>query len=55
MTINVPGLSGQPGSAHYADLFPLWANGRYHPLPFSRRAIDAAAAERLVLVPASAR
>ncbi len=55
MTINVPGLSGQPGSAHYADLFPVWTSGRYHPLPFSRQAIDAAAAERLLLVPAAAR
>jgi penicillin amidase len=55
MTINVPGLSGQPGSPHYADLLPLWAEGQYHPLPFSRAAVAAAAAQRLVLVPAAAR
>ena len=55
MTINVPGLSGQPGSAHYADLLPLWAEGQYHPLPFSRSAVEAAAAERLLLMPAGAR
>ena len=39
-TTNVPGASGQPGSPHYADLLPLWADGRYHPLPFSRRAVE---------------
>jgi penicillin G amidase len=25
LAINVPGQSGQPGSAHYSDLLPLWA------------------------------
>jgi penicillin amidase len=54
-TINVPGASGQPGSPHYADLLPLWADGGYHPLPFSRRAVEANAADRLVLLPAAAR
>ncbi len=55
MTINVPGASGQPGSAHYTDLLPLWAEGRYHPLPFSRRAVESFAAERLMLVPETGR
>jgi acyl-homoserine lactone acylase PvdQ len=55
VTINVPGISGQPGSPHYADLLPLWAEGRYHPLPFSREAVDRAASERLRLVPANSR
>ena len=52
-TINVPGASGQPGSPHYADLLPLWADGRYHPLPFSRRAVESNAAHRLMLLPAA--
>jgi penicillin G amidase len=52
MTINVPGASGQPASSHYDDLLPLWAEGRYHPLPYSRAAVDASAAARLVLRPA---
>jgi len=52
VTINVPGLSGQPESPHYGDLLPLWADGRYHPLPFSRGAVEKYAAERLRLVPA---
>ncbi len=54
-TINVPGASGQPGSPHYADLLPLWADGRYHPLPFSRRAVESSAAQRLMLLPAATR
>ena len=54
-TINVPGASGQPGSPHYADLLPLWADGRYHPLAFSRRAVESNAADRLMLLPAAAR
>jgi penicillin G amidase len=48
---NVPGQSGQPGSPHYADLLPLWAEGRYFPLLYSRKRIEEAAAERLVLAP----
>jgi penicillin amidase len=51
MTINVPGLSGQPGSPHYADLLPLWAEGGYHPMPFTRAAVEQCAADRLWLVP----
>lgn len=48
---SVPGQSGQPGSPHYADLLPLWAEGRYFPLLFSREKIEAASRERLVLEP----
>ncbi len=48
---NVPGESGDPNSPHYSDLIDDWANGRYHPMPFSRQAVEAAAAERLTLTP----
>ncbi|MFL6290238.1 MAG: penicillin acylase family protein [Thermoanaerobaculia bacterium] len=48
---SVPGQSGQPGSPHYGDLLPLWAEGRYFPLLFSREKIEAASVERLVLEP----
>ncbi|MGH9331572.1 MAG: penicillin acylase family protein, partial [Vicinamibacterales bacterium] len=51
--INVPGNSGQPLSPHYGDLLPLWADGRYHPMLFSREAVHRHAAARLVLRPAS--
>jgi hypothetical protein len=50
-TINVPGQSGQPGSRHYGDLLPLWAKGAYHPLPFSREAVERNATSRLTLLP----
>jgi penicillin amidase len=49
---NVPGESGDPGSAHYADLIDEWAGGRYHPMLFSRKAIEAATIERIRLLPA---
>jgi penicillin amidase len=49
--IGVPGQSGQPGARHYGDLLPLWAKGAYHPLPFSRGAVEQHAASRLTLRP----
>lgn len=48
---NIPGESGNPDSRHYRDLIDDWAAGRYHPLPFSRKAVEAAAEERLRLIP----
>lgn len=50
---SVPGQSGQPGSPHYADLLPLWAEGKYAPLAFTRKAVEKAARHRLVLEPAN--
>lgn len=50
---SVPGQSGQPGSPHYGDLLPLWAEGRYFPLLFSREQVEAQSKERLVLEPGS--
>ena len=52
LATSVPGQSGQPESPHYGDLLPLWADGRYFPLPFSREAVAASTAHRLVLRPA---
>jgi penicillin amidase len=51
LTTNTPGESGVPGSRHYGDLITGWADGNYHPLPFSRKAVEAAAEQRLMLVP----
>ena len=48
---NVPGESGDPASKHYADLIDDWANGRYHAMPFSRKAVEAATEEKIVLRP----
>ena len=49
---NVPGESGVPGDKHYDDLLAAWAKGEYHPMPFSRKAVEAATEERILLVPA---
>ncbi len=48
---NFPGESGDPASPHYADLAGDWAAGRYHPMPYTRGAVEAAARERLLLAP----
>jgi penicillin amidase len=37
---SVPGQSGQPESAFYANLLPLWAHGEYFPLAYSRSAVE---------------
>ena len=50
-TINVPGASGQPGSPFYDNWLPRWAAGQYHPLVFSREAVERFAAARLWLRP----
>jgi penicillin amidase len=54
MATSVPGQSGQPGSPHYGDLLPLWEEGTYFPLLFSRERIERSATGRLVLEPAAA-
>lgn len=50
--IVVPGgQSGHAASRHYADLIPLWREGRFQPMPFGREAVEAQAVRRLVLAP----
>src|SRR5579859_711389 len=49
--INVPGQSGQPGSKHYDDLLPLWIEGKYFPLAYSKSAVDAVTTDVLNLSP----
>ena len=48
---NVPGESGDPDSKHYSDLLQDWAAGKYHPMPFTRKAVEAATEERIELKP----
>ena len=48
---NVPGQSAQPGSKHYGDLLPLWAEGKYFPLLYSKSKVEAMAKDRLTLTP----
>jgi penicillin amidase len=49
--VHTTGQSGLPGHPRRADLAPLWASGRYHPLLWSREAVDAHARSRLELRP----
>jgi len=49
--VHTTGQSGHPGSARWADLVAMWASGEYHPLPFTRPAVEAAAASSMTLVP----
>jgi penicillin amidase len=48
---NVPGESGDPASPHYSDLLQDWEAGKYHPMPYSRKAVEAATTERITLTP----
>ena len=48
---NTPGQSGDPDNPHYRDLFAMWANDRYFPVPFARPRVEAAAEARWVLAP----
>ena len=52
VVMNTPGQSGDPYSAHYRDLFPMWAEGSYVPLAFSREAVDRVAEKVIKLTPA---
>lgn len=52
LSIHPIGQSGQPESPHYADYAPLWARGVYHPMLFTRPAIEHAAEATLTLRPA---
>lgn len=51
VAINTPGQSGDPASPHYRDLAPLWAEGRYFPLAYSREAVEKSARTRFELKP----
>jgi penicillin amidase len=51
LAVNTPGQSGQPTSPHYSDLLPLWDQGQYFPLLFSRDAVEKSAVNKLTLTP----
>lgn len=52
VAMNTPGQSDDPMNAHYRDLFPMWAQGSYVPLRFTRAAVDADAEDLIHLSPA---
>ena len=47
LVVNAPGQSGNPADPHYRDQLAAWRAGRYVPLLFTRKAVDAAA-ERII-------
>jgi penicillin amidase len=49
--VNSPGESGVPGTAHYADLMPLWDQGKYIPMLYSRAAVEQHVDQRMILEP----
>lgn len=53
LAIHTTGQCGHPASRHYDDFIPLWLNGEYHPLLWSRQKIEEFQKHRLVLEPAS--
>ncbi len=51
VAMHTTGQSGHPYHPHYFDLAERWAAGEYHGMWWSAAAIDAAAADTLLLVP----
>ncbi len=49
--VTTTGESGQPFSAYYSDLIPLWDGGKYEPMSYSAAAVTHAAANYLQLKP----
>lgn len=52
LSVHPTGQSGHPAGKHYKDLLPLWSTGRYYPMLWSRKRVEAEAEARLVLEPA---
>jgi len=51
--VHTTGQSGHPASRHYADFIPLWLQGKYHPMWWSRAKVEEHAEARLLLTPAA--
>lgn len=51
MCVHSLGQSGHPLHPHYRDLLPLWSEGRYHPIYFSKKDIQAHSLHLLRLIP----
>ena len=52
--LNTPGQSGDPDNPHYRDLFPVWAQGQYFPIAYSRRKVESVTESTTRLTPVSA-
>lgn len=51
LMVHIQGQSGQPESPHFSDLALLYTRGEYHPMLFTREAIETNAEARLTLTP----
>jgi penicillin G amidase len=49
--VGTTGQSGHPGHPNYDDMIPLWLDGGYYRLPFTREGVDETAVDRLTLQP----
>ena len=49
--IHTTGQSGHAFHRHYFDMAQPWADGDYHPMPWTDPAVEAASADTLLLVP----
>jgi penicillin amidase len=50
--VHTTGQSGHPASRHYDDMIPMWLAGEYHPMLWSRGAVEANLDATLILEPA---
>jgi penicillin amidase len=51
--MNNPGQGGHPDDPHYADLFSLWSQDRFHPVFFSRERVEGVTGQHVILRPGS--
>ena len=51
--VALAGQSGEPGSPHFSDMAEDWRRGNYHPLRYSRQAVDEGTEAVLRLMPAA--
>ena len=49
--INAPGQSGDPRSAHFSNLTPIWVKGDYVPMLYSLKSIKEHVIKHILLVP----
>lgn len=48
-SVTASGQSGHPISRNYADQIPMWLEGAYHKMPWTRAAVEETASRRLIL------
>jgi len=51
VSIHTTGQSGHPFQGHYDDMIPMWRDGRYHRMLWTRSEIEASAEDHLALTP----